>query len=161
LEYLGKTVRGIPGFLPCIGSGCKNGFLDRGGAAFTASCESCGLNQKVERRALSSDEEKELKALVDSGVLRPCPRCGMLSGKDYGMCNVMHCGGCGVYWNWRSRDIGESYNQMKNRARTDGTMWEPGELDYQRRLERQNPKEFQRLLERNGIHYDPNYIRGT
>ncbi len=35
-----------------------------------------------------------------------------------------------------------------------------GELQYQQDLERRNPKAFKELLERNGIKYDPNYIRG-
>lgn len=28
-------------------------------------------------------------------------------------------------------------------------------------LERSNPEEFRKLLERNGMKYDPNYVRGT
>ena len=35
-----------------------------------------------------------------------------------------------------------------------------GELQYQQQLERQNPSEFKALLERNGIKYNPNYVRG-
>ena len=35
-----------------------------------------------------------------------------------------------------------------------------GELRYQQELERSNPKAFRALLERNGIKYDPNYVRG-
>jgi hypothetical protein len=35
-----------------------------------------------------------------------------------------------------------------------------GELHYQQDLQRRDPKAFQALLERNGIKYDPNYIRG-
>jgi hypothetical protein len=35
-----------------------------------------------------------------------------------------------------------------------------GELRYQQDLERSDPKAFKALLERNGIKYDPNYIRG-
>ncbi|CAF4685888.1 unnamed protein product, partial [Rotaria magnacalcarata] len=34
------------------------------------------------------------------------------------------------------------------------------ELWYQQDLERNNPAEFKALLERNGIKYDPNYVRG-
>ena len=35
-----------------------------------------------------------------------------------------------------------------------------GELMHQQMLERTNPEEFKALLERNGITYDPNYVRG-
>jgi hypothetical protein len=35
-----------------------------------------------------------------------------------------------------------------------------GELRYQQELESRNPKEFKALLERNGIAYNPNYVRG-
>jgi hypothetical protein len=36
-----------------------------------------------------------------------------------------------------------------------------GELVYQQDLERRDPKKFKALLERNGIEYNPNYIRGN
>lgn len=35
-----------------------------------------------------------------------------------------------------------------------------GELLYQQTLERTNPAEFKALLERNGIKYNPKYVRG-
>jgi hypothetical protein len=35
-----------------------------------------------------------------------------------------------------------------------------GELRYQQELERRDPQAFKALLERNGIEYNPNYIRG-
>lgn len=35
-----------------------------------------------------------------------------------------------------------------------------GELEYQRNLQANNLEEFKALLERNGIKYNPNYIRG-
>ncbi len=45
-------------------------------------------------------------------------------------------------------------------ARSHGTLWEPGELAFQQRLQRENLPEFIALLERNGVKYDPNYRRG-
>ena len=36
----------------------------------------------------------------------------------------------------------------------------PGELEYQQQLEQTNLEEFKKLLERNGMEYDPNYRRG-
>ena len=41
-----------------------------------------------------------------------------------------------------------------------GTLWEPGELEYQRNLEHTNLPEFKRLLASAGIKYNPNYVRG-
>lgn len=87
--------------------------------------------------------------------------CCLLQMKDKGMCNVMHCGKCGIYWNWKTRETGTSSSQLKNKARRNGTLWEPGELRYQQELQRNNLPEFKKLLERNGIKYDPNYVRGT
>ena len=42
-----------------------------------------------------------------------------------------------------------------------GTLWEPGELAYQQGLQRSDPGAFKALLERNGVEYNPNYVRGT
>ena len=41
-----------------------------------------------------------------------------------------------------------------------GTMWEPGELHYQLKLQREDPEAFKQLLKRNGIEFNPNYVRG-
>ena len=42
-----------------------------------------------------------------------------------------------------------------------GQLWEAGELHYQQKLQHEDPAAFQRLLERNGMKYDPNYVRGS
>jgi hypothetical protein len=97
--------------------------------------------------------------------------------KEKGLCNVIECVKCGIWWNWRTREQGHDGKDLKQKARMNGTLWEAGrslkdfnlflivsffsgELRYQQELERSNPKEFQALLERNGIKYDPNYVRG-
>eukprot|EP00479_Gromia_sphaerica_P013120 TRINITY_DN717_c0_g1_i1.p1 TRINITY_DN717_c0_g1~~TRINITY_DN717_c0_g1_i1.p1 ORF type:complete len:55 (+),score=3.84 TRINITY_DN717_c0_g1_i1:30-167(+) len=41
-----------------------------------------------------------------------------------------------------------------------GSLWEPGELQYQLNLQPSDPTAFKDLLERNGIKYDPNFVRG-
>mmetsp|Transcript_15750 Transcript_15750/g.28328 ORF Transcript_15750/g.28328 Transcript_15750/m.28328 type:complete len:86 (+) Transcript_15750:291-548(+) len=81
--------------------------------------------------------------------------------KEYGICNVINCGQCGVWWNWNTNETGRSSTELKARARARGTLWEPGELQYQQGLQRNDPEEFKSLLERNGMTYDPNYRRGT
>ena len=68
-----------------------------------------------------------------------------------GICNVIECAKCGVWWNWRTRETGKSGTDLKQRARAQGTLWEQGELHYQMDLERRNPEEFRKLLERNGM----------
>jgi len=121
-------------------------------------CEQCGFSQIVSRNPIKSDEG--FQALLESGTLRLCPKCEFPTMKDKGLCNVMQCGQCGIWWNWRTYEFGSSSRDLKNTARMEGTLWEKGELQYQQRLERQNPEEFKKLLESNGIKYDPNYVRG-
>eukprot|EP01083_Nonionella_stella_P271050 918152_1 len=122
-------------------------------------CNACGKRQTVCKDPIQSD--KGFNELIKSGVLRVCPKCSLPTMKDKGMCNVMHCGKCGIYWNWQTRETGTSSSQLKNKARRNGTLWEPGELAYQQTLQKSNLPEFKKLLERNGIKYDPNYVRGT
>ncbi len=61
----------------------------------------------------------------------------------------------------RSRETGRTSRELKDRARSNGTLWEAGELQFQQRLERTNLPEFIKLLERNGVKYDPSYSRGS
>eukprot|EP01094_Clydonella_sp_ATCC50884_P022910 TRINITY_DN536_c0_g1_i1.p1 TRINITY_DN536_c0_g1~~TRINITY_DN536_c0_g1_i1.p1 ORF type:complete len:455 (+),score=152.18 TRINITY_DN536_c0_g1_i1:116-1366(+) len=118
-------------------------------------CPACGTAFAAQQ------QDDEIQQLVQAGTLRPCPVCEHLTVKDRGMCNVMQCGRCGIWWNWRSREHGRDGRQLKQRSRQNGTMWEPGELEYQRNLERNHPDQFKELLARNGIKYDPSYKRGT
>ena len=81
--------------------------------------------------------------------------------KEYGVCNVIECQQCSIVWNWRNRQTGRTTTELKQKARARGTLWEPGELQYQSNLQRTNKAEFVKLLERNGVKYDPHYRRGT
>merc|ERR1712032_101647 len=96
-------------------------------------CAACRKRHIVCKNTIKSDDG--FNELIKSGVLRLCPKCSLPTMKDKGMCNVMHCGKCGIYWNWKT--------------------YEPGELAYQQKLQRTNLPEFKKLLERNGIKYDP------
>ena len=64
--------------------------------------------------------------MIESGELRKCPACQHLTLKEKGICNVIQCTKCGIWWNWRTKEKGHSSKDLKNRARMKGTLWEPG-----------------------------------
>ena len=66
--------------------------------------------------------------MVQTGQLRECPTCHLLTMKEKGLCNVIECTKCGIWWNWRTREQGHSEKDLKQRARMSGTLWEPGKL---------------------------------
>ena len=107
------------------------------------------------------EPDDEMKKMIAEGKLRECPKCRLLTMKEYGVCNVIDCQQCGIVWNWRTRETGRTSAELKRKARQKGTLWESGELDYQRTLQQTNKKAFIALLERNGVKYDPNYRRGS
>jgi len=124
-------------------------------------CESCGCDHRIEENEMKNNEQDAFSSMIESGLMRTCPQCDYPAMKDYGLCNVMHCGKCRIYWNWRSKEMGHSSTEIKQKARNNGTLWEPGELSYQQGLQNNNLPAFIALLARNGIKYDPNYRRGS
>lgn len=129
-------------------------------------CSHCGLLQKLKLKdspsssGSSAKPDPELEKMLADGSLRPCPICSALQMKDHGMCNVLQCHQCQIFWNWQSRDTGKNEAALKDRARMTGSLWEPGQLAASQRLEREDPEAFKALLARNGIVYNPNYVRG-
>jgi len=126
-------------------------------------CEHCGLLQEVKPAhdpAAAAAADSTVDEMIKAGTLRPCPSCQAFQMKDKGMCNVMQCHNCQIWWNWRDRTTGKNPQALKDKARREGTMWEAGELQYQLRLQQENPEAFKELLRRNGIEYNPNYVRG-
>lgn len=105
--------------------------------------------------------DAETQKWIEQGKVRLCPKCELPHMKDKGLCNVMKCGKCGVWWNWRTRETGPTEYELKQIARRNHTLWEPGELEYQQKLQKENLPEFIKLLAKNGIKYDPNYVRGS
>ena len=67
-------------------------------------------------------------------------------------CNSIQCAGCEVWFNWATLRTSSS----KAGTLSVGPAWQPGEREYQMSLPEKEKKE---LLERNGIEYDPNYVR--
>jgi hypothetical protein len=117
----------------------------------------CSLCKMKDKSALDDEIEKAVR----DGVLKKCPRCSEYNSKDKGMCNSVQCVGCRIWINWLTQETFKTDNELKEQARRFNTMWMPGELEYQQKLQRENPKLFKELLERNGIQYNPHYRRGS
>ena len=157
--FLRKLIVRNPEWVPCT-AGCGFGFLvSRANENKQVKCASCAVKQKVVRREEAPDPA--LAAMVAEGKMRECPKCRFLTLKEFGVCNVIQCQRCSVWWNWETRATGRSNKELKDRARRDGTLWGSGELSFQQTLQHTDPAAFQALLERNGIEFDPNYRRGT
>ena len=124
-------------------------------------CESCGCYHQIEQDEIKDNGDNIFSSMIESGLMKTCPQCDYPAIKDYGLCNVMQCGKCRIFWNWRTKDIGNSSNEVKQQARNNGTLWEPGELSYQQNLQTNDLPKFIALLAKNGIKYDPNYRRGS
>jgi len=128
-------------------------------------CGVCNTKQTVRRKKEEQDES--LKQMVREGTLRPCPKCKMLTMKEFGVCNVIdvsgvlqclpldfevwrvltfffdilyspnpQCQQCAIVWNWQTKETGRTSRELKQRARSKGTLWGRGELAYQQNLQR-------------------------
>ncbi|MES1909394.1 MAG: hypothetical protein MHM6MM_002140 [Cercozoa sp. M6MM] len=89
------------------------------------TCQICDTTQNVKK---SPNLDEGLQAMLDKGELRTCPSCELPTFKEYGICNVIQCGRCSIWWNWRTRETGSSSRELKNRARMTGSLWEPGDI---------------------------------
>jgi len=158
--YLHKHLVRQENWVECKHPDCRFGFMMEGKnpKKEEKKCEVCFLKQTVEAKRELDDE---FKKWIQEGKLRPCPVCQHMTMKEYGVCNVIQCGKCGIWWNWKNRETGKSSKDLKDKARGQGTLWEAGELSFQQELERKDPKAFKALLERNGMVFNPNYVRGT
>jgi len=158
--FLRKHLARNPNWIQCQTKDCQYGWkvLEDDDKERTLECAACKKKHTVSKNPLKNDPG--FQDLLKQGTVKLCPKCQLPTMRDKGMCNIMHCGKCGIYWNWRTLETGHNSGQLKNRARLNHTLWEPGELAYQQDLQRSNLPEFIKLLERNGIKYDPNYRRG-
>eukprot|EP00484_Ammonia_sp_Unknown_P013879 CAMPEP_0197072292 /NCGR_PEP_ID=MMETSP1384-20130603/210024_1 /TAXON_ID=29189 /ORGANISM="Ammonia sp." /LENGTH=626 /DNA_ID=CAMNT_0042511109 /DNA_START=64 /DNA_END=1944 /DNA_ORIENTATION=- len=172
LSFLNKHLQRTKYWLECPDSKdvkCKFGWImmDEDQQETELRCAACGCVHKLEAEEKRDGDNGHaskndgFRELLEAGLMRECPECSYPAMKDYGLCNVMQCGKCGVYWNWRTRQTGSTSNEVKQKARAEGSLWEPGELSYQQDLEDHDLPQFIALLQRNGIRYDPNYRRGT
>jgi hypothetical protein len=132
------------------GKQCRFGFVVPGNPKVKIMvCEFCAHKQKVSKNP--EDNDPEMMKMLENGTMRKCPKCKLLTMKDKGMCNVIQCGRCAIWWNWSSRATGTNSRELKNKARKDKNLWEPGELEYQQELERHDLEAFKALLKKNGI----------
>ena len=183
--FLSKQLVRLPEWVACQGGGARQGGKKKGGKggggcggglggggchggilvskANEGRIEACPVCRTTNIKAERAEEEpdEEVQKMIKDGKIRHCPKCRLPTMKEYGICNVINCEQCGVWWNWRTNDTGRSSREVKEKARQRGTLWEPGELQYQQTLQQSDPSAFKNLLERNGMHYDPNYRRGT
>jgi len=157
LTILKKHLARNSNWVPCKNEDCNFGFLVFDEGKHDKRCAICNTKQTVTKSVL---EDESMKAMLKEGTIRKCPKCENLTMKDKGICNIMQCDKCSIWWNWRTRETGNNQREMKAKSKQKGTLWEPGELQYQQRLQRDNPDEFRQLLGKNGIKYDPNYVRG-
>merc|ERR1719445_1298579 len=113
----------------CNTKSCRYGVLL--GLAETekeVECENCGERQTVKKK---TEFDEGFKAMLAAGKIRTCPKCDFAHMKDKGLCNVLQCGKCKIWWNWRTKDMANTQKGLKQIARANKTLWEPGELEYQ------------------------------
>jgi hypothetical protein len=116
---------------------------------------------RVKHSIKLTDLAPEFKEMIKAGTMRECPVCKQLTTRERGICNIINCVKCQIFWNWRDKSTGKDEATLKAQARAKGSLWEDGELLWQQQLEQRDPEAFKQLLERNGIKYNPHYRRGT
>jgi hypothetical protein len=144
--YMQKKLSRNENFISC--SNCSlGGFLQLGPSKKEqVRCSICDVQQTIEKdgkreldfgvliRVLSRHGVSivvvlllvEFKDMIRLGTLRERPACRQLTLKEKGVCNVIECVKCGVWWNWRTREQGHSEKDLKHRSRMNNTLWEPG-----------------------------------
>lgn len=108
-----------------------------------------------------NNPDKDWADMLKKGIIRLCPLCKDPQMKEKGICNVIQCNKCSIWWNWRTNAYANTSRELKNKSRVNGSLWEKGELEYQMNLQNTDKNAFKSLLERNGMVYNPNYIRGN
>jgi len=156
---LGKKLLRNDNWIQCSNENCLYGFTEyqtfEGKKAVT--CDVCFTEQDISR---DKGADEGFYEMVKAGTIRLCPMCDHPHMKDKGMCNIMQCPKCSIWWNWDTKETAKRQGDLKAKARRTGTLWGKGELEYQRNLERNDLEAFKALLRKNGIVYDPNYRRG-
>ena len=165
LIFAHKLLIRQPNFVTCVTQKCCNGWwfeelddkqnvLPPNGVFQTEICVKC------ETKQTPGGLDAEFEAQIRSGKMRGCPICKAYTSKELGVCNLIQCASCNIWWNWQTKTTSESYEALKNNARTQNSLWQAADFQYQSELEKKDPIAFKALLERNGITYKANYVRG-
>ena len=171
LIFLHKQLVRLPEWVACCSKDstrksalvvtCQGGILvTNENEGHDVPCPIC-LKTRIKAVRATEQPDDQVQKMIAEGIVRHCPTCSLPTMKEYGICNVINCERCSVWWNWKTKETGRSSRELKQKARERGTLWEPGELQFQQTLQQSDPEQFQSLLERNGMKYDPNYQRGS
>jgi hypothetical protein len=168
LTFLHKVLIRNPHFVTCVTHLCLQGWwfdeLDSKnniiaplfhGKFNLETCNQCHVKQRP------GGVDPELESQIQQGKMRPCPLCKTYTDKEKGLCNLIQCVSCKIWWNFNTKHFAETYNDLKAKARETNTLWDPSDFSYQKELEKKDPVAFKKLLQRNGIEWNPNYMRGS
>jgi hypothetical protein len=112
--FLSKQLVRLPEWVGCdatssMGGGGSGGNADKCAGGVLVSkvnegkqvpCPVC--SKSVAAIRLQEQEDEEIAKMKADGVIRCCPACRHPTMKEYGVCNVICCEICGIWWNWRT-----------------------------------------------------------
>ena len=116
IHYCGNQLKRNENFVFCQNTKkCQFGFLLKWtDNEIDRKCEYCQyLNKKIKRK----DAGKLTGYFADmeqSGEVKRCPVCKHPHMKDYGLCNVLKCGNCMIWWNWKTYEYDKSQKALKS-----------------------------------------------
>lgn len=126
---------------------------------FDDQCEECLNCGNDDLAGKKQKLDPSLQKMIDDKQAVLCPSCNALLVHSPAMCTLLTCQ-CGLVVNLLTGETGK-YADLKTKARTDGTLWHGDNLAKQQALQDNDPAAFKKLLQDNGIKYDPSYQRGT
>ena len=120
-EQLAKNLVRLPEWSPCTATQqCIGGVLvDSSNEGRSVRCLACDKSIKARRRKEEQvggveisqlhsasnlqpvsllSQDPELRQMIEEKKIRPCPKCNMMTMKEYGICNVINCDQCGIWW---------------------------------------------------------------
>jgi len=145
-----KMLSRCPDWRQC--PGCRFGTYDDQ----CVECPNCGNDDLAGKKPKLDDS---LQKMLDDKQAVLCPGCNSLLVHSPAMCTLLTCQ-CGLVVNLLTGESGKSYSHMKDKARTDKTLWHGDNYQQQQDLQDTDPAKFRKLLGDNGITFVPGYQRG-